>query len=212
MPREAPPLARSSRVRTIGCIISDTVSRRPLMNALFVVRRDRSNSFPSQSRFNKAMKPIRLSSFMPWDPITSPASSDQMLSLGGDCWPEGRLPEGRSFHGGTGSSNPSSSSGESSTNLRALRKKEPRGSGAEEFFAARETNGSKGATRYLISVSAPSASARYGTTAALVSHAAALPAAVQQQPKRRSSSVLVHRSIRLQSSDRSQGANHAVDV
>jgi hypothetical protein len=96
--------------------------------------------------------------------------------------------------------------------IRALRKKEPRGSGAEEFFAARETNGSKGATRYLISVSAPSASARYGTTAALVSHAAALPAAVQQQPKRRSSSVLVHRSIRLQSSDRSQGANHAVDV
>ncbi len=63
---------------------------------------------------------------------------------------------------GTEGSNPSPSSGKSSTNLRALRKKEPRGSGAEEFFAARETNGSKGATRYLISVSAPSASARYG--------------------------------------------------
>ena len=35
------------------------------------------------------------------------------LSRGGDCWPEGRLPERCSFHGGTGSSNPSPSSGES---------------------------------------------------------------------------------------------------
>ena len=97
---------------------------------------------------------------------------------------QGGLERRRPLHRGTSGSNPLCSSGESSTNLRALRKKEPRGSGAEEFFAARETNGSKGATRYLISVSAPSASARYGTTAALVSHAAALPAAVQQQPKR----------------------------
>src|ERR1700730_16137436 len=38
------------------------------------------------------------------------------LSRGGDCWPEGRLPERCSFHGGTGRSNPSPSRGASAAN------------------------------------------------------------------------------------------------